>query len=115
MVTGKGYGKRSETSEYRVQGRGGVGIITQKVTDKVGEVISTILVEDTEDVMLMTDKGQVIRIKCSNISLLGRNTQGVRLINVNDGETVSSVAKTVSDDDGDETTGGEIPNGADHH
>lgn len=99
MVTGKGYGKRSETSEYRTQGRGGVGIITQKVTDKVGEVISTILVSENEDVMLMTDKGQVIRIKCNNISLLGRNTQGVRLINVNESETVSSVAKVVADDD----------------
>lgn len=101
MVTTKGYGKRSETSEYRTQGRGGVGIITQKVTDKVGEVISTILVSDKEDVMLMTDKGQVIRIKCNNISLLGRNTQGVRLINVNDGEAVSSVAKVVNEE-GDE-------------
>lgn len=112
MVTSKGYGKRSETSEYRVQGRGGVGIITQKVTDKVGEVISTILVDQIEDVMLMTDKGQVIRIKCSNISLLGRNTQGVRLINVNEGEIVSSVARTVADDD--EADGGTDvpPNGA---
>lgn len=99
MVTGKGYGKRSETSEYRTQGRGGVGIITQKVTDKVGDVISTILVSENEDVMLMTDKGQVIRIKCNNISLLGRNTQGVRLINVNESETVSSVAKVVAEDD----------------
>ena len=99
MVTGKGYGKRSETSEYRTQGRGGVGIITQKTSDKVGDVISTILVSDNEDVMLMTDKGQVIRIKCNNISLLGRNTQGVKLINVNDSEVVSSVAKVAEDDE----------------
>jgi DNA gyrase subunit A len=112
MVTSKGYGKRSEISEYRVQGRGGVGIITQKVTDKVGEVISTILVDESEDVMLMTDKGQVIRIKCNNISLLGRNTQGVRLINVNEGEILSSVARTVADDE-DDSTGSEVPpNGA---
>lgn len=102
MVTAKGYGKRSETSEYRTQGRGGVGIITQKVTDKVGEVISTILVNETEDVMLMTDKGQVIRIKCNNISLLGRNTQGVRLINLNDPEKVSSVARVVAEEETDE-------------
>jgi DNA gyrase subunit A len=101
MVTGKGYGKRSETSEYRKQGRGGVGIITQKVTDKVGDVISTILVTENEDVMLMTDKGQVIRIKCNNISLLGRNTQGVKLINVNEAETVSSVAKVAEEDEGE--------------
>ena len=98
MVTGKGFGKRSETSEYRSQGRGGVGIITQKVSDKVGEVISTILVSENEDVMLMTDKGQVIRIKCNNISLLGRNTQGVKLINVNESETVSSVAKVAEEE-----------------
>ncbi|MES2768405.1 MAG: DNA gyrase subunit A [Bdellovibrionota bacterium] len=99
MVTGKGYGKRSETSEYRTQGRGGVGIITQKTSDKVGEVISTILVSENEDVMLMTDKGQVIRIKCNNISLLGRNTQGVKLINVNESEIVSSVAKVAEEDE----------------
>jgi DNA gyrase subunit A len=101
MVTGKGYGKRSETSEYRKQGRGGVGIITQKTSDKVGDVISTILVSENEDVMLMTDKGQVIRIKCNNISLLGRNTQGVKLINVNESEIVSSVAKVAEEDEGE--------------
>ncbi len=101
MVTGKGYGKRTETSEYRSQGRGGVGIITQKVTDRVGDVISTILVSDDEDVMLMTDKGQVIRINCNKISVLGRNTQGVRLINVNESEIVSSVARVANEDEGD--------------
>jgi DNA gyrase subunit A len=106
MVTAKGYGKRSETSEYRTQGRGGVGIITQKVTDRVGEVISTILVSENEDVMLMTDKGQVIRIKCNNISLLGRNTQGVRLINLNEPEKVSSVAR-VAEEEPDESGNGE--------
>jgi DNA gyrase subunit A len=110
MVTSKGYGKRSETSEYRTQGRGGVGIITQKVTDKVGEVISTILVDETEDVMLMTDKGQVIRIKCNNISLLGRNTQGVRLINLNEPEIVSSVARIIAEEEHDESASSEPTN-----
>jgi DNA gyrase subunit A len=98
MVTGKGYGKRSETSEYRAQGRGGVGIIAQKITEKIGDVISTILVSENEDVMLMTDKGQVIRLKCNNISLLKRNTQGVKLINLNESETVSSVAKVAEEE-----------------
>ncbi len=98
MVTQGGYGKRSEVSEYRVQSRGGVGIITQKTTDKVGNVIGTRKVKNTEEVILSTDKGQVIRMKVSDISVLGRNTQGVRLINLSDkDELVTSVA-TVEDD-----------------
>lgn len=83
MVTECGYGKRTEVSEYRVQSRGGVGIITQKTTDKVGNVIGTKLVNDKQELVVVTDKGQSIRIKCSEISVVGRNTQGVKLINLN--------------------------------
>lgn len=92
MVTSRGYGKRSEISEYRKQNRAGVGVITQKVTDKVGSVITTICVSEKNDLMIITNSGTVIRLKCSAISLLGRNTQGVRLINVDPSESVSSVA-----------------------
>jgi len=84
MVTQSGYGKRSEVSEYRVQGRGGVGLITQKTTDKVGMVVGARLVKNMDEVMLTTDQGQVIRIGISGISVLGRNTQGVRLINLDE-------------------------------
>lgn len=98
MVTSKGYGKRSETEEYRIQSRGGVGIITQKTTDKVGLVIGTKKVSEKMELILSTDKGQVIRMKVTDISVLGRNTQGVRLINIDEkDETVTGVAVVEED------------------
>ncbi len=105
MVTSKGYGKRSEVDEYRPQGRGGTGIITQKTTDKVGSVIGTKKVRADQELILSTDKGQVIRMKISDISILGRNTQGVRLINLDEkDETVMGLA-VIEDEDrtGEET------------
>lgn len=105
MVTSKGYGKRTELEEYRRQSRGGVGIITQKTTDKVGIVVSTKKVSAGHELIVSTDKGQVIRMKIADISVLGRNTQGVRLINLDDkDESVSGIA-AVDDEDktGEET------------
>ncbi len=99
MVTSKGFGKRTPASEYRTQSRGGVGLITQKVNSKVGEVIGTTLVEAIDDVMIITNKGQVIRLDCSQISEVGRNTQGVRLINVKDGESVTGIALIAEESD----------------
>ncbi len=99
MVTSKGYGKRSEIEEYRVQGRGGAGIITQKTTDKVGFVIGTKKVSPVQELILSTDKGQVIRMKISDISILGRNTQGVRLINLDDKDEHVSGLAVVDDED----------------
>ena len=92
MVTENGYGKRTPLEEYRTQSRGGVGIITQKTTDKVGNVVATRSVLDTDEAMITTDKGQVIRMICSDISVVGRNTQGVRLINLNADEKVTGLA-----------------------
>ena len=93
MVTESGYGKRSENEEYRIQGRGGFGIITQKTTDKVGNVVGAKKVKNGQEVILSTDKGQNIRMKVSDISILGRNTQGVRLINLSEkDEKVTSLA-----------------------
>jgi DNA gyrase subunit A len=92
MVTDLGFGKRTQVNEYRTQSRGGVGIITQKTTDKVGNVVTTKLVSDKHEVIITTDKGQVIRTRCGEISVLGRNTQGVRLININKEELVMGVA-----------------------
>ncbi len=99
MVTSKGYGKRSEVSEYRTQGRGGVGIITQKTTDKVGVVIGTKKVSANHELILSTDQGQVIRMKISDISVLGRNTQGVRLINLDEKQEVVSGLAVIEDED----------------
>ena len=99
MVTGKGYGKRSEPIEYRVQSRGGVGIITQKTTDKVGNVIGTTKVKPTQELILSTDQGQVIRMKITDISVLGRNTQGVRLINLDEKQEFVCSLAVVDDEE----------------
>ncbi|MCC6277298.1 MAG: DNA gyrase subunit A [Oligoflexia bacterium] len=96
-VTSNGYGKRTEISEYRTQSRSGVGIITQKTTDKVGAVIGTRMVNDNDDLMIITDKGQVIRMSVKGISVLGRNTQGVRLIRIDDNEKVVSFSPVMED------------------
>ena len=98
-VTERGYGKRSEEAEYRVQSRGGKGILAMKLTDKTGNIVSIKPVTERDDLMIITDKGQVIRTKISGISLLGRNTQGVRLINVKADEKVVAVEKIVDPDD----------------
>lgn len=99
MVTSKGYGKRSELEEYRIQSRGGVGIITQKTTDKVGNVVGTQKVSPIQELILSTDKGQVIRMKVSDISILGRNTQGVRLINLDEKEETVTGLAVVDDEE----------------
>lgn len=99
MVTTKGYGKRSEVEEYRIQSRGGVGIITQKTTDKVGNVVGTKKVSPLHELILSTDQGQVIRMKISDISILGRNTQGVRLINLDDKQEFVKGIAVVEDED----------------
>ena len=103
MVTENGYGKRTPVDEYRTQSRGGVGIITQKTTDKVGAVVGTRMVLDTDELMITTDKGQTIRMNASDISILGRNTQGVRLITLNQDEKVTGIARI--GDAGDDVAG----------
>lgn len=106
MVTENGYGKRTPIDEYRVQSRGGVGIITQKTTDKVGKVVGTRSVLDTDEVMVTTDKGQTIRMPCAGISVVGRNTQGVRLITLNEDEKVTGIA--LISDEGDDSAAGSM-------
>lgn len=101
MVTNKGYGKRTLASEYRRQGRGGIGLITHKSTERVGHAVKTLVVDDSKDLMIITDKGKTIRIRCAEVSTMGRNTQGVRLINLNEGETVTSIALVESEPDQD--------------
>ena len=98
MVTTKGYGKRSEVAEYRIQSRGGSGVITQKTTDKVGNVVGTLKVNPNQELILSTDQGQVIRMRISDISVLGRNTQGVRLINLDEKEEFVTGLAVVEED-----------------
>ncbi|NDD92888.1 DNA gyrase subunit A, partial [bacterium] len=89
-VTENGYGKRTPVGEYRVQSRGGKGIITMKSTEKNGNVMGSRQVLPQADVMLISDKGQTIRIHVAGISEQSRNTQGVRLMSVSPGEKVVS-------------------------
>lgn len=97
-----GYGKQTEASEYRVQSRGGKGIITIKTTERNGSVVSALQVKEKDEVMIMTSGGKLIRMKVSEISVIGRNTQGMRLISLDENEKVSSVARIVAEDDEDE-------------
>ena len=88
-ITENGFGKRTELDEYRVQVRAGKGVITYKITPKTGKVIGVQLVDDDDDIMLVTDTGTIIRINVSEISILGRPTQGVTLMRTNEGKVVS--------------------------
>lgn len=90
-ITENGFGKRTELDEYRVQNRGGRGVITYKVTPKTGNIVGIRIANGEEDVMLITDKGTVIRLNVGEISVLGRATQGVTLMRTNDGGKVVSI------------------------
>jgi DNA gyrase subunit A len=103
-VSERGYGKRTGLEEYRKQGRGGSGIITMKTTDKTGKVVSTTLVSDNQDLMLITNTGQIIRQKIALISTIGRNTQGIKLFNVAENEIVVSATLVTPENGEDETT-----------
>ena len=88
-ITENGFGKRTELDEYRVQNRGGHGVITYKITPKTGELVGIKIVSGKEDIMLVTDTGTIIRMNTGEISVLGRSTQGVTLMRTNDGKVVS--------------------------
>jgi DNA gyrase subunit A len=92
-VTEKGYGKRTAVEEYRNQSRGGKGVITLKVTEKTGPVVGVCQVADGDEAMLVTDGGKIIRMAVGEIRVIGRNTQGVRLIGLSDNERVASIAR----------------------
>jgi DNA gyrase subunit A len=93
-VSTLGYGKRTPLNEYRTQGRGGSGIINIKVTDKIGELVAVKLVRDGDDAIVISNVGQLIRTPVSEIREIGRNTQGVRVINMDEGESVKAFAIT---------------------
>jgi DNA gyrase subunit A len=101
-LTQLGYGKRTEIEEYRVQSRGGKGIKAMNLTDKTGLLASQLLVHEGEDLLLITDDGTIIRTPVSAISVQGRNTQGVRIMRVDDGSKVVCVARAEPEDDEDE-------------
>ncbi len=110
-ITENGYGKRTSIDEYPINKRGGKGVITIKTNERNGLVVSIILVEDEDDVMIMTDSGKLIRIPVSGVSVISRNTQGVKLIGLDEGDTVTGAARLAEkeneDDEGDNDAGAE--------
>ncbi|WP_234733846.1 DNA gyrase subunit A [Tellurirhabdus bombi] len=102
VVSEKGFGKRSEVEEYRVTNRGAKGVGTLKVTEKVGALVSIIEVTDSDDLMIITKSGTAIRMHVDEIRLSGRNTQGVKLINLRDNDAISSVTQIAREDDEEE-------------
>ena len=106
-ITENGFGKRTELDEYRVQNRGGKGVITYKITPKTGKLVGVRIAVEGDDVMLVTNTGTIIRLKVDDISVLGRSTQGVTLMRTNDGGKVVSVetlSNEMPEEDGNEQT-----------
>ena len=99
VATEKGYGKRSEEGEYRVSHRGGKGIITVKTSEKTGKMVAIKEAVDTDDVVVVTSNGMVIRQHVSDIRVAGRNTQGVRLIRLEEGDVVADIALVVGEEE----------------
>ena len=102
IITEKGYGKMSPLEEYRLSKRGGKGVKTVNITDKNGELVSIKAVEGNEDLMIITNEGIIIRLPMEQVKSAGRATQGVRLIKVGEGASVSSI--TVVDKESEEET-----------
>ena len=103
LVTEKGFGKKTEFSEYKVQSRGGMGVKTYKVTDKTGSIVRMTAVDEESDMLLITSDGVVIRMHVNEISTIGRNTQGVRLMKLSDDVQVVGMAITSFDQGEDDT------------
>ncbi len=99
-ISEKGYGKRTTVKDFRVQKRGGSGLIGMKITEKTGNLVTALTLVEEEDIMIITEKGVVIRQNTESISLIGRNTQGVRLIRLDTDDKVADVAKVVITENG---------------
>ena len=102
-VTENGFGKRTITKEYRKQSRGGKGIIAIKTSKRNGPVVKILQVSEDDEIVIITSSGKLIRTRVSNISVTGRSTQGVTLINLTDNDRVMSVDRIAEQDDGEET------------
>jgi DNA gyrase subunit A len=103
-ISENGYGKRSLVDDYREQSRGGKGVITLKVTPKTGKLIALKEVSDEDDLMIITERGKVIRMQCKGIRTMGRNTQGVRIMRLDDEGKIGAVTRVVNEDDEEDAT-----------
>jgi DNA gyrase subunit A len=105
LVAGEnGLGKRTSFEEYRLQGRGGKGIITMKTNDRTGGVAGALTVRNDDELMLITNKGKMVRTKIAGIRETGRNAQGVKLIDLRPSEVLQAIAPVVSDKEDEEET-----------
>jgi DNA gyrase subunit A len=99
VVSEKGYGKRSEVEEYRITNRGGKGVKTINITEKTGNLIAVKVVDDSDDLMIINKSGVTIRMSIGELRIMGRATQGVRLIRLDDDDEIASVAKVEIDEE----------------
>jgi DNA gyrase subunit A len=99
MITENGFGKRTFISEYPIQKRGGKGVITYKVTERTGPVISSMIASDEDDILLMSLQGDMIRLDASQISILSRATQGVTLMRIDEENMVVAAAKVEKEEE----------------
>lgn len=104
-ISENGYGKRSLVDDYREQSRGGKGVITLKITPKTGNLIALKEVSDNDDLMIITERGKVIRMQCKGIRTMGRNTQGVRIMRLDDDGKIGAVTRVVNEDEDE----GDVP------
>jgi DNA gyrase subunit A len=112
LVAGElGIGKRTDFGEYRVQSRGGKGIITMKTTEKTGLVVGALTVRADDEIMLITAGGQMVRTGVNEIREAGRNTMGVKLVNLDEGDKLQAIAPVIAEEKGDDEPGGEEPAG----
>ena len=105
-VTQNGYGKRTDLEEYRVQSRGGIGIINIQTSERNGKVVGMAYVHDDDQLMLISQQGMILRMVAKDVRAIGRATQGVRLIGVEEGDQVVSVAKLAEREDEENGNGG---------
>ena len=105
VATDKGFGKRSEIGDYRLTKRGAKGVITLKTSDRVGHMLAIMEVGDDDDLMIITQQGVMIRLPIKDVRVIGRATQGVKLIRLDKGDQISSITNVVTNDDEDKETG----------
>lgn len=105
VVSETGYGKRSELEEYRITNRGGKGVRTLNVTEKTGKLVGILDVSDEDDLMIINQKGVTIRMSVADLRVMGRATQGVRLIKLKENESIASITKVKRDEEGEEIEG----------
>ena len=99
VVSENGYGKRSSLEDYRLTNRGGKGVKTISITDKTGKLVTIKSVSDNDDLMIINKSGIAIRMQVEDLRVMGRATQGVKVISIKDGDNIAAVAKVMKDDD----------------